>query len=143
MPRQAWGGIEPLGKIFLLTFPFIGLADLWVLNRQLTHRTVRTQDFPDFWVLGGLRATRTLPVVFSIRIGPEGLADGLLTNCRHPCSHLSSEGTGVPGALGRACKSTVSGCSRRNSVPLGIGSCARQNQTSICSLGLRRAFTED
>src|SRR5258708_1528343 len=32
-------------------------------NRQLTHRTVQTQDFPDFWVLGGLRATRTLPVV--------------------------------------------------------------------------------
>src|SRR6267154_2163745 len=26
---------------------------------------------------------------------------------RHPCSHLSSEGTGVPGTLGRACKSTV------------------------------------
>ena len=68
---------------------------------------------------------------------------GLFPSCRHPCSHLSSEGTGVPGALGRACKSTVSGCSRRNSVPLGIGSCARQNQTSICSLGLRRAFTED
>src|SRR5215831_2133426 len=22
MPRQEWGGIEPLGKIFLLTFPF-------------------------------------------------------------------------------------------------------------------------
>jgi hypothetical protein len=22
-----------------------------VLNRQLTHRSVRTQDFPDFWVL--------------------------------------------------------------------------------------------
>ena len=57
------------------------------------------------------------------------------SHCRHPCSHLSSEGTGVPGALGRACKSTVSGCSTRNSVPLGIGSCARQNQTSICSLG--------
>jgi hypothetical protein len=34
------------------------------LNHQLIHRTVRTQDFPDFWVLGGLRATRTLPVVF-------------------------------------------------------------------------------
>ena len=50
-------------------------------------------------------------------------------------SHLSSEGTGVPGTLGRACKSTVSGCSTRNSVPLGIGSCARQNQTSICCLG--------
>jgi hypothetical protein len=31
-----------------------------VPNRQLTHRTVRTQDFPDFWVLGGLRANRTL-----------------------------------------------------------------------------------
>ena len=31
-----------------------------MLNRQLTHRTVRTQDFPDFWVLGGLRANRTL-----------------------------------------------------------------------------------
>jgi hypothetical protein len=29
-------------------------------HRQLTHRTVRTQDFPDFWVLGGLRANRTL-----------------------------------------------------------------------------------
>src|SRR5437016_14205069 len=29
-------------------------------NRQLTHRTVRTQDFPDFWVLGGLRAIRNL-----------------------------------------------------------------------------------
>jgi hypothetical protein len=67
----------------------------------------------------------------------------LLPVCRPPCSHLSSEGRGVPGTLGRACNSTVSGCSTRNSVPLGIGSCARQNQTSICSLGLRRAFTED
>jgi hypothetical protein len=26
-------------------------------NRQLTHRPVRTQDFPDFWVLGELRDT--------------------------------------------------------------------------------------
>src|SRR5260370_19200840 len=26
--------------------------------RQLAHRTVRTQDFPDFWVLCGLRANR-------------------------------------------------------------------------------------
>src|SRR5216683_3016886 len=34
-------------------------------------------------------------------------------DCRHPCSHLSSEGRGVSGALGRACKSTVSGCSTR------------------------------
>ena len=79
--------------------------------------------------------------------GTEARADQekppLLPACRHPCSHLSSEGTGVAGTLGRACKSTVSGCSTRNSVPLGIGSCARQNQTSICSLGLRRAFTED
>src|SRR6266478_9174050 len=58
-------------------------------------------------------------------------------------SHLSSGGMGVPGTLGRACKSSLPGCSTRNSVPLGIGSCARQNQTSICSLGLRRAFTED
>jgi hypothetical protein len=29
-------------------------------NCQLTHRTVQRQDFPDFWVLGGLRANRTL-----------------------------------------------------------------------------------
>jgi hypothetical protein len=28
MPRQEWGGIEPMGKIFLLTFLFIGQADL-------------------------------------------------------------------------------------------------------------------
>ena len=34
MPRQEWGGIEPLGKIFLLTFPFIGLADLSRLMRD-------------------------------------------------------------------------------------------------------------
>src|ERR1700724_3112590 len=27
MPRQEWGGIEPMEKIFLLTFLFIGLAD--------------------------------------------------------------------------------------------------------------------
>ena len=26
--------------------------------RQLTHRTVRTQDFPDFWVLVGLPPNR-------------------------------------------------------------------------------------
>jgi hypothetical protein len=32
MPRQEWVGIEPLGKIFLLTFPFIGLADFAVLT---------------------------------------------------------------------------------------------------------------
>jgi hypothetical protein len=31
-------------------------------NRQLTHRPVRTQDFPDFWVLGGLRANRKQPL---------------------------------------------------------------------------------
>ena len=60
---------------------------------------------------------------------------GLVRIADFHVSHLSSEGTGVPGTLGRACKSTVSGCSTRNSVPLGIGSCARQNQTSICSLG--------
>jgi hypothetical protein len=28
MPRQEWGGIEPMEKIFLLTFLFIGLGDL-------------------------------------------------------------------------------------------------------------------
>jgi hypothetical protein len=27
MPSHEWGGIEPMGKIFLLTFLFIGLAD--------------------------------------------------------------------------------------------------------------------
>jgi hypothetical protein len=27
-------------------------------NPQLTHRTVRTPDFPDFWVLGGLPQSR-------------------------------------------------------------------------------------
>jgi hypothetical protein len=45
-------------------FPF-GWNDTFhlLLNRQLTHRTVRTQDFLDFWVLGGLRANRTLLVV--------------------------------------------------------------------------------
>jgi hypothetical protein len=36
------------------------IAPSWWKNRQLTHRTVRTQDSPDFWVLGGLRATLTL-----------------------------------------------------------------------------------
>jgi hypothetical protein len=28
MPRQEWAGIEPMGEVFLLTFLFIGLADL-------------------------------------------------------------------------------------------------------------------
>jgi hypothetical protein len=27
MPRQEWGGIEPMGRIFLLTFLFIGQAE--------------------------------------------------------------------------------------------------------------------
>src|ERR1700723_1413004 len=31
-----------------------------IQNRQLTHRTVRTPDFPDFWVLGRLRAIRKI-----------------------------------------------------------------------------------
>src|ERR1700733_1769018 len=31
------------------------------LNRQLTHRTARTQDFPDFWGLGGLRQSGNYP----------------------------------------------------------------------------------
>jgi len=26
MPRQEWGGIEPMGEVFLLTFLFIGLV---------------------------------------------------------------------------------------------------------------------
>jgi hypothetical protein len=26
MPRQEWGGIEPMGELFLLTFLFIGLC---------------------------------------------------------------------------------------------------------------------
>jgi hypothetical protein len=34
MPRQEWGGIEPLGKIFLLTFPFIGQADFTGVIRK-------------------------------------------------------------------------------------------------------------
>src|SRR5258708_1849185 len=40
-----------------------------IQNRQLTYRTVRTQDFPDFWVLGGLRAIRTL-----LSVAPTGVA---------------------------------------------------------------------
>jgi hypothetical protein len=44
--------------------PFVGHPEISSAsepsaNRQLTHRIVRTQDFPDFWVLGGLRAIRT------------------------------------------------------------------------------------
>jgi len=38
----------------------ISTLDQRVHNRQLTHRTVQTKDFSDFWVLGGLRATRKL-----------------------------------------------------------------------------------
>jgi hypothetical protein len=34
MPRQEWGGIEPMGKIFLLTFLFIGLADFSLFIRM-------------------------------------------------------------------------------------------------------------
>jgi hypothetical protein len=43
-------------------------------------------------VVGESRATRTLPVVFPIRIGPERLTDGLLTSCRRstPERHKSS-----------------------------------------------------
>ena len=36
MPRQEWGGIEPMGEVFLLTFLFIGL--------------VRKADYTDMWV---------------------------------------------------------------------------------------------
>jgi hypothetical protein len=36
MPRQEWGGIEPMGEVFLLTFLFIGL--------------VRVGDYPDMWI---------------------------------------------------------------------------------------------
>ena len=49
-------------------------------------------------------------------------------------SHLSSGAMGVPGTLARACKSRVPGCFYAHCLPLGIGSCARQNQTSICCL---------
>src|ERR1700682_220849 len=40
MPRQEWGGIEPMGKIFLLTFLFIGLADIsgLILTRKYSHK---------------------------------------------------------------------------------------------------------
>src|ERR1700731_4727583 len=38
-------------------------------NRELTHRTVRTRDFPDFWVPGGSRANRTL-----LPVSPTGFA---------------------------------------------------------------------
>ena len=31
-----------------------------LVNRHRTHLTVGTQDFLDFWVLGGLRATQKL-----------------------------------------------------------------------------------
>ena len=34
-----------------------------LMNRRLTHRTMPTQDFPGFSVLGESQATRTLPVV--------------------------------------------------------------------------------
>ena len=34
-----------------------------------THRTVRTQDFPDFWVLGGLWTNRTFTGCLPVRIG--------------------------------------------------------------------------
>jgi hypothetical protein len=38
MPRQEWGGIEPMGEVFLLTFLFIGLVregyrDKWLALR--------------------------------------------------------------------------------------------------------------
>src|SRR5260370_38797126 len=47
MPRQEWGGIEPMGKIFLLTFLFIGrtrvsIATLCLLgqsNKAIGHES--------------------------------------------------------------------------------------------------------
>jgi hypothetical protein len=58
-----------------------------VVNHQLIHRTVRTQDFQDFWVLGGLRANRTLlPVV------PTGVA------LRHGALDLAIETASIQGA---------------------------------------------
>ena len=66
-----------------------------------------------------------------------------LGRTRHPCKSFVKLRHGCPGHARRACKSTVPGCFTRKSIPLGIGSCARQNQTSICCLRLRRAVTED
>jgi hypothetical protein len=50
---------------------------------------------------------------------------------------------GVPGTLGRAWKVILFRMFSTQNMPLGIGSCTRQNQTSICSLGPWRAVTED
>src|SRR6266702_2113659 len=46
-----------------------GNASEFMPNRQLTHRTVRTRDFPDFGVLGGSRANRPL-----LPVAPPGVA---------------------------------------------------------------------
>jgi hypothetical protein len=56
-------GLSNLQRIPPINARVVRSASRYTPNRQLTHRTVRTQNFPDFGVLGGLRATRTLPVV--------------------------------------------------------------------------------
>ncbi|RZU38878.1 hypothetical protein BDD14_0176 [Edaphobacter modestus] len=66
-------------------------------------------DLHPLWTKRLSRRTRTISVTSF-----EGTTETTCPDSRHPCSHLSSEGAGVPGALGRACKSTVSGCSTRN-----------------------------
>src|SRR5260370_38861801 len=61
MPRQEWGGIEPMGKIFLLTFLFIGQAD-W--RRYSTYLASR----PDEAELEAIRLMIRLSRPYSFRL---------------------------------------------------------------------------
>jgi hypothetical protein len=58
-------------------------------------------------------------------------------------SHLSSGGHGCPWHARESVQVITCRMLNAQRMPLGIGSCARQNQTSICCLRLRRAVTED